>query len=392
MTALNLAHCKVGDRAEIDVDVDEAFVDAFAEFSGDRNPLHVDSGYASTTHFRRRVAHGMSYASLFSRLIGMDLPGPGALWMSQSFRFTNPAFLGDRLRLTVEIQTLSESAGTVVIDCRAVNQLGEEILSGAGEVMLLESEDVGRSAAAPVRRVAIVTGASRGIGAAIARRLAADGVAVALTYRSSRAEAEEICAGLDDAICIESDSSDCAAMQRLHNEVRTRLGAPNILVLNASGRDLHGVAADGDFDRFARHLASQLEGPHALVSASMEEMQSNGGGSIVAIGSAYAHAAPPAGMAPYVVAKSALAAYIRCLAVDYGPTGVRANIVAPGMTNTALLASVTERARKVAAIQNPMRRLAFPEDVVGAVAFLASPEAAYVNGHTLVVSGGGLML
>ena len=121
-------------------------------------------------------------------------------------------------------------------------------------------------------------------------------------------------------------------------------------------------------------------------------MQSNGGGSIVAIGSAYAHAAPPAGMAPYVVAKSALAAYIRCLAVDYGPTGVRANIVAPGMTNTALLASVTERARKVAAIQNPMRRLAFPEDVVGAVAFLASPEAAYVNGHTLVVSGGGLML
>ncbi len=392
MTALNLTHCKVGDRAEIDVDVDEAFVDAFVEFSGDRNPLHVDAGYASTTHFGRRVVHGMSYASLFSRLIGMELPGPGALWMSQSFRFTNPAYLGDRLRLTVEILSLSESAGNVTLDCRVVNQLGEEILSGTGEVMLLKSEQVEPSAAAPARRVAIVTGASRGIGAAIARRLAADGVAVALTYRSSRAEAEEVCAGLDEAICIESDASDSAAMRRLHNEVRSRLGAPNILVLNASGRDLHGEAADGDFNRFARHLATQLEGPHALVSASMEGMLSNGGGSIVAIGSTYASATPPAGMAPYVVAKSALAAYIRCLAVDYGHGGVRANLVAPGMTSTSLLAGVTDRARKVAAMQNPMRRLAFPEDVVGAVAFLASPEAAYVNGHTLVVSGGSLML
>jgi len=87
-----------------------------------------------------------------------------------------------------------------------------------------------------------------------------------------------------------------------------------------------------------------------------------------------------------------LAAYIRCLAVDYGPKGVRANLVAPGMTKTSMLSGVPDRAQKVAAMQNPMRRLAVPDDVAGAVAYLASPDAAHVNGQTLVVSGGSLML
>jgi 3-oxoacyl-[acyl-carrier protein] reductase len=392
MTALDLTRCKVGDRAELDVVVDEALVDAFADFSGDRNPLHVDAGYAKTTRFKRRVAHGMSYASLFSRLIGMDLPGPGALWMSQSFRFESPAFVGDRLRLSVEIRSISESARTITLDCRAVNQMGDEITSGTGEVMVLETDEPDTRAQTSESRVAIVTGASRGIGAGVAARLAQDGVALALTYRSSRQEAEAACASFDNAICVEADSADPAAMKRLYDEVAARLGPPNLLVLNASGRDLYGEAGDGDFDRFERHLAGQLVGPHALVSAALDGMIANGGGSIIALGSAYAHGAPPAGMAPYVVAKAALAAYVRCLAVDYGPKGIRANLVAPGMTETSLLSGVPDRARKVAAMQNPMRRLAVPDDVAGAVAYLASPDAAYVNGQTLVVSGGSLML
>ena len=217
-------------------------------------------------------------------------------------------------------------------------------------------------------------------------------MAVALTYRSSRQEAVAACEPFANAICVEADSADPAAMKRLHDEVAARLGPPNILVLNASSRDLYGEAGDGDFDRFERHLASQLVGPHALVSAALEGMIGTGGGSIIALGSAYAHGAPPAGMAPYVVAKAALAAYIRCLAVDYGPKGIRANLVAPGMTETSMLSGVPDRAQKVAAMQNPMRRLAVPDDVAGAVAYLASPDAAHVNGQTLVVSGGSLML
>jgi len=114
-------------------------------------------------------------------------------------------------------------------------------------------------------------------------------------------------------------------------------------------------------------------------------------GAIVAISSSCASNVPPPGMAPYVVAKSALEAYIRCLAVDYGAKGIRLNIVAPSMTDTALLSSVPERNRKLAAAQNPRRRLAEPSDIASAAAYLVSEEAGFVNGHTLFVTGGSHM-
>ncbi len=382
---------KVGDRAEITVDVDDALVAAFSDYSGDTNPLHVDAAYAGTTRFKRRVAHGMSYASLFSRLIGNDLPGRGALWMAQNFRFSKPAFIGDSLTLSVEVSALNAGARTLELACRAINQLGDEIMTGGGEVMLLENDEPEATAEIPAQRVGIVTGGARGIGAAIARRLAADGYAVAVTYRTSADEAETLCAELDNAIAIPCDAADVQAMARLGGAVTEKLGAPDTLVLNASDRDLYGAAADGDFTRFGRHLDTQLAGPHALTSACLDAMIAAGGGTVIGIGSTYAHGAPPSGMAPYVVAKSAFAAYIRCLAAEYGPRGLRANMVAPAMTRTALLSGVPERAQKVAAAQNPMRRLATPEDIAGAVSFLASADAGYVNGHALTVSGGGVM-
>ena len=263
-------------------------------------------------------------------------------------------------------------------------------MRGAGEVMLLETDRPAPRESIEGARVAIVTGGARGIGAAIARRLAADGIAVAVTYQSSASEAEALCAGLDRAGAFRCDAGDPRAMAALVPLVTARLGRPDTIVLNASGRDLYGAGADGDFTRFAHHLATQIEGSHALLSAALPGMVDAGGGAIVALGSIYAQGTPPAGMAPYVMAKAALEGYMRSLAAEYGPKGVRANIVAPGMTRTALLSGVPDRAQKVAAIQNPMRRLAEVEDVAGAVAYLVSPEAAYVNGHTLVVSGGAM--
>jgi 3-oxoacyl-[acyl-carrier protein] reductase len=378
-----------GDKASLKIEVDDSLIESFAEYSGDRNPIHLDADYAKTTRFKRRVAHGMSYGALFSRLIGMDLPGPGALWMSQNFRFAQPAFLGDQLELSVEIEKVNKSTRTFTLDCRVINQLGQEIMSGTGEVMLLEAKSENKKIKEVINPVAIVTGGSRGIGAAIAARLSQDGYKVAITYKNAENEANKVAAKLERATCFKCDICDSDAMAKLPEQVIRTLGKPNLIVLNASDRDLYGEVADANFNKFERHLSGQLQGSHSLVSALRGNMIDSGGGSIIAIGTTFARGAPPAGMAPYIVAKSALEAYIRCLAVEYGPKGIRSNIVAPSMTNTALISGVSERILKVSAAKNPSRRLAQPEDIAGAVSYLASPEAKYVNGHTLVVSGGG---
>ena len=408
---------KTGDKAEMSVEVTGELVQRFADYSGDHNPLHVDAEYAGATRFHRRVAHGMSYGALFSRLIGMELPGPGALWASQSFRFAKPAFIGDELVLSVEVEDVSQSTGLITLACRAVNQLGEEIMSGSGEVMFAALKPAGdradvettssesaeaasvesarskpKSKSASSGPVAIVTGGSRGIGAATARRLDDLGFHVAIIYRSSREEAEALAKSLRSAVALKADLSDPNEASLVPDRVNQALGAPTIVVLNASDRDLYGEAADGDFSRFERHWAMQLASSHALVSAVLPTMIEAGSGRIVAIGSTYARGTPPAAMAPYVVAKAALAAWVRCLAVDYGKHGVRANMVTAGMTETALLSAVPDRQKKVAAAKNPMRRLGQPEDVADAVAYLVGDESRYVNGHSLVVSGGDLML
>ncbi len=382
---------KAGDRAESQVDVTDDLVDAFATYSGDYNPIHLDAEYASGTSFKRPIAHGMSYASLFSRLIGMDIPGPGAVWAAQSFRFIKPAYVGDRLTLSIEIEAIKESAGLMVLACKAVNQLDELIMEGTGEIMLVEPEE-----SAPETRdgpgVALVTGGSRGIGAAIVRRLTAEGHRVAFTYTQSKSEAEALTKELDNSVALSCDAADPEAMQVLAGDVARLLGEPvRILVINASSRDLYGEAANGDFEQFRRHLAISLEGSHSLVSACLPAMLDTGNGSIVAIGSTYARGAPPKGMSPYIIGKAALESYMRCLAIEYGGQGIRANLVLPSLTDTALAAGVPTRTRKVMAAQNPMRRIATPEDVANAVAFLVNPDSSYVTGHSLTVSGGSVM-
>ena len=384
---------QLGDRAELRVKMTERLVRDFADWSGDMNPLHLDADYAQTTRFHRRVVHGMSFASLFSRLIGMELPGAGALWTSQTFEFCKPVFVGDELTLSVEIIRISESSESLELSCLAKNQLSEEVMRGKGEVVCLRTEEkTGEEKPQTQEKVAIVTGASRGIGEAIARRLDALGFSLCITYKTSRTEVEKLAKELRNACVFHADLSDPASIFHLYDQMRSQFGPPTTLVLNAGDRDLYGSAAGEDFQQFARHLSVQLESSHVLVSAALPHMKNMGRGEIIAIGSTYALGAPPPTMAPYVVAKTALAGWIRCLAVDLGRFNIRSNIVAPGITETALLAAVPDRQKKVAAAQNPLRRIGQPDDVAGAVAYLVSEDGAYVNGETLVVNGGALMV
>jgi acyl dehydratase len=123
-----------GDRAVIVKRFGEEEVAAFAALSGDYNPLHMESGFAERTRFGRRVVHGMLVASYVSTLVGMRLPGVGALWMQQSFRWRKPVFLGDTVEIALEVTQKSPGARLLSIRISAANQDGVAVMDGEGVV------------------------------------------------------------------------------------------------------------------------------------------------------------------------------------------------------------------------------------------------------------------
>jgi 3-oxoacyl-[acyl-carrier protein] reductase len=146
-----------------------------------------------------------------------------------------------------------------------------------------------------------------------------------------------------------------------------------------------------DWDAMHRQLETQVHGAFNLVKSGLPAMQGHGAGRFVFIGSVAADGVPPTHQADYVVAKAALVALARSIAVDHGPRGIAANVVAPGMTNSGISLEMPEKARMVARMQTPLRRLTEPSDVAEAVAFLLSAGARQITGQTIRVAGGASM-
>jgi len=149
--------------------------------------------------------------------------------------------------------------------------------------------------------------------------------------------------------------------------------------------------ADLSWEDMERHMDIQLKGGYNLLHSILPHLLAENGGLFLSIGSIAADNVPPLQQAHYVSAKAALIAFTKCVAAEFGPKGVRAMCVSPGMTQTALIADVPEKAKMVAKVQAPLRRLGEPEDVAGLVAFLFSPAAAYLTGQNFRVSGGSVM-
>lgn len=132
---------KIGDKASRTKTVTEADILAFAQASGDTNPVHLNDDYAATTRFGRRIAHGMLTASVISAILGNDLPGPGTVYMSQSLAFKAPVFIGDVVTATVEVIAYREQRRIATFHTTCANQDGTLVLDGEA-VVLAPKDDV----------------------------------------------------------------------------------------------------------------------------------------------------------------------------------------------------------------------------------------------------------
>lgn len=394
---LDFESLKVGDVRELTKTITDEDIRKFVDLTGDDNPLHVDRAFAHETAFKDIVVHGMLGASFISTVIGTKLPGPGALWVSQAMDFLLPVRRGDTLIVSCTVLRKHDRDRLLELDTRIVNQHGQAVLQGQGKVKML----VDRTAAAarPARpelsRVALVTGGAGGIGEAICRRLARDGFRVVLNYQGSRERAEaiveQLAAAGTQSIALQADVSSAEGVQRLVEQAARRFGEIGVLVNNASPRILPKPLVETDWTDIQRHLDVQLKGSFLLTKQCAAAMAARGAGRIVNITSQVTEGTPSLHWTGYAVAKAAVAMLSRNLAAELGPRGVTVNCVAPGMTETGLIGDIAEKHQMMIARQTPLRRLAAPEDVAGAVAWLVSDDARFVTGHTLNVNGGMVM-
>jgi meso-butanediol dehydrogenase/(S,S)-butanediol dehydrogenase/diacetyl reductase len=246
-------------------------------------------------------------------------------------------------------------------------------------------------------KVALITGAGSGIGAATARLFAAEGAKVVVTGR--RPEPLAVVAAEVDGLAVAGDTGDPAHVKEAIAAAVSRYGAIDILVASA-GVAPGGAVADMDDEDWQTTLNTNLNGPMMMSRAVLPGMLGRGGGSIVFVSSTAGLAAAPASAA-YDVSKAGLIALARALAVDYGSRGVRANALVPGWVKTpmgdrSMDALGAERnisrqdAYDRATSDVPLRRAGTPEEMAACCLFLASDESRYVCGTTLVADGGGL--
>ena len=242
-------------------------------------------------------------------------------------------------------------------------------------------------------KVAVVTGAARGIGAATAAHLAALGARVAVTDRDgdgARAVAEALTGSGHDAVGLTCDVSDADAVASMVAAVEARFGGVDLVDHNAAWTDFRTDldAEQVDLDTWDRVLRTNATGGLVLIRAVLPSMRSRGGGSIVLISSGSASIGEH-GRVAYGVSKAAVEQLGRHVAARYGRDGIRCNVIAPGfiLTDTAAR-GVPEAGRDRLARQNPLGRLGTPEDVARVVGFLLSDSAGFVNGQVLRVDGG----
>jgi hypothetical protein len=246
-------------------------------------------------------------------------------------------------------------------------------------------------------KTAVVTGASRGIGEAIARRLAQHGANVVVSSRKPDACQQVVDAineaeGREAAVAIGCNISHKEELQRLVDETRAKWGSPDILVSNAAVNPYFGPSAKMSDEQFDKILTCNVKASHWLSHMVLPDMQKKKDGAIIIISSIGGFIGSTA-IGGYNISKAADLQLARNLAVEYGQDNIRINCICPGIVKTYFAEALWKdpKIEKMMSEKLPMRRFGEPDDIAGAAVFLASPAACWMTGQAMIVDGGTLI-
>lgn len=241
-------------------------------------------------------------------------------------------------------------------------------------------------------KAALVTGGSRGIGAAIVRRLAADGAVVTFTYVSSGSAADQVVADVEAtggrAIAVRADQSDLSAIDGLFERAAEPTGALDVFVCNAA-QAIEKPIADVTVDDYDRLFATNVRGPYFAIQRAGEVLAD--GGRIVAL-STLNTVVPGPGISLYAASKAALEQFVKVAAREYGPRAITVNTVSPGATDTDMFHQHNPPEAEAMLVGiTALGRMGEPAEVADVIGFLAGPDSRWITGQNLRVSGGMLV-
>lgn len=235
-------------------------------------------------------------------------------------------------------------------------------------------------------KVALITGASRGIGKACAKALAESGYRIAVHYRSGHDEAVALCNEIKNAMPFKADLSDEAQVSELVKAVKSEMGRIDVLVNNA-GMSIDQVIAFAKPEDFQKLIQVNLTSVFLMTKLVSKIMIKQKEGRIINMSSVVGHTGN-AGQSMYAATKGAITAFTKSIAQDLAPFGILCNTIAPGFIDTEMTGTLPPEVKEAILSKVPLKRLGRPEEIAGVVEFLASDKAGYITGSTIHVNGG----
>jgi 3-oxoacyl-[acyl-carrier protein] reductase len=386
----------LGMEKSFSVTITEELVSKFSEISGDISPLHMDEDFAKESQFGKRLVHGMLLASFISQMVGIHLPGRNGLCVSQETQFPNPCFIGDTVQVVGKVEKKSDVGRILTLDLKIFREPDCPVLVGKIKAMVLAKKklkNIEKTEGMDLSdKNVLIVGGSGEIGGAIAKTLALHKANVAITYNKNKESAQKLKDEMLAENCIltayEVDLTAPEGLNSFFQNLSIEDKNFDTLIHCAAGDLEQKSFADSTWEDMQKNLDISIKGFFSITHKLLPIMVEKKSGNIITVLDTQVIGTPSEKNAAYVTAKYALLGLSKALAKEYGPHGIRVNMLSPGLTDTNFVKFIPQRIKDTVAFETPLKRIAYPSDIAKIALFLVSDLSDYLSGVNLPICGG----